>query len=778
MRTKLTNKRKIILIISIIILILYYFSLPKPLFIKPTSTVVLSSDGRLLGARIANDGQWRFPPSDSVPEKFKQAIITFEDQHFYAHPGVNIVSLFRAAAQDIKTGRIVSGGSTLSMQTIRLSQNHPKRNIYQKIKEIILATRLELAYSKEEILNLYSSNAPFGGNVVGLDASAWRFFGRSANDLSWAEAATLAVLPNAPSLIYPGKNETKLRAKRNRLLLKMMQKQIIDSLTYSLSLSEPLPNKVQTLPNLAPHLLQQFNKSNRGKLQTSTIDYKLQKKNLAILKEYSKKLYSNNIFNAAILVVEVSTGNVLSYIGNTENNNDGQNHGNYVDIIQSNRSSGSILKPLLYAYMLQEGLILPHTLIPDIPTVISNYQPENFDRQYTGATPADEALQKSLNVPAVRELQMYNYHRFYHRLHELGFSTVNRPADNYGLSLILGGAEVKLWDLAKVYSSMARVLNNFHERGYDKSDWHKPYLTPHAPNKFKKGKLLDAAAIWFTLEAMRGLNRPQTESGWKWFSNTNDLAWKTGTSHGFRDAWAVGVNKKYCVAVWVGNADGEGRSGNIGIETAAPLMFRVLNQLPKTEWFKQPKTEMVQVDVCKKSGYRAGANCPNVNKEYISPKGEETAICPYHKLLHLDANEEYQVNSSCEAPSKIVHKAFFILPPVIAWYYRRVHPDYISPPPFRSDCANAATHSMEMIYPKQGTKVFIPLENSGKRGAVVFELAHKHPNTKVYWHLDKEYLGFTIDVHQMSLSPNIGRHQLTLVDENGETITLGFTAVN
>jgi penicillin-binding protein 1C len=168
----------------------------------------------------------------------------------------------------------------------------------------------------------------------------------------------------------------------------------------------------------------------------------------------------------------------------------------------------------------------------------------------------------------------------------------------------------------------------------------------------------------------------------------------------------------------------------------------------------------------------------NVNKEYISPKGEETAICPYHKLLHLDANEEYQVNSSCEAPSKIVHKAFFILPPVIAWYYRQVHPDYISPPPFRSDCVNAATHSMEMIYPKQGTKVFIPLENSGKRGAVVFELAHKHPNTKVYWHLDKEYLGFTTDIHQMSLSPSKGQHQLTLVDENGETITLGFTAVN
>jgi len=764
------NKKRVLLIIGFILLALYYFALPKPLFQKPTSTVILSKEGRLLGARIASDGQWRFPANDTVPDKFKKAIITFEDQYFYKHPGVNLISLFRAAWQDLKAGKIVSGGSTLSMQVIRLSQNHPKRNIYQKLKEIILATRLEWSYSKDQILALYAANAPFGSNVVGLDAAAWRFFGRQALDLSWAESATLAVLPNAPSLIYPGKNEEKLRAKRNRLLHKLMINNVIDSLTYELALSEPLPGKVKHLPSLAPHLLQEINSKYKGQLQKTTIDYDLQKSNLQIMREYSKNLRANHIYNAAIIVLEVQTGNVLTYIGNTENNN----HGNYVDIIQSRRSSGSILKPLLYAYMLQEGLMLPKSFVKDIPTIISGYQPENYYRQYRGLVPADEALQQSLNVPAVNELQQYDYSRFYLRLRDLGFTTINRSADNYGLTLILGGAEVKLWDLATVYSSMARVLNNYPAKGYNLSDWHKPYIIAQKSSKFQEGKKLEASSIWFTFNAMRYLNRPQSESGWQQFSSTRRVAWKTGTSHGFRDAWAVGVDPKYMVGVWVGNADGEGRVGITGLQAAAPLMFQVFKRLPHTSWFHKPVLEMAKTKVCAVSGYRASPNCPDIVEEYIPRKGEESPLCPYHKLIHLDATGQYQVTSNCESVSRMIHQKRLVLPPVEAWYYQKQHPEYSAPPPFRSDCNAVSTKSMAMIYPKSGTQVFIPIEHSGKRGAVVFKVAHKQPNITVYWHLDGKYLDSTIGTHEMSLSPDKGKHFLSLVDENGESIGCWF----
>ncbi len=768
------NKKRILTVAGLILLILYYFALPKPLFQKPTSTVILSKEGRLLGARIAKDGQWRFPAGGQVPKKFAKSIIAFEDRYFYHHPGVNLASLVRAAWQDISAGRIVSGGSTLSMQVIRLSKDHPKRNFYQKIKEIILATRLELGYSKDEILSFYATNAPFGSNVVGLDAASWRFFGRQANELSWAEAATLAVLPNAPSLIYPGKNSDKLRRKRNRLLFKMMEQQIIDTLTYELSIQEPLPGKVKPLPNIAPYLLQEVNLKYRGQLQKTTINYDLQKNSLEILRNYSKNLYANHIYNAAIIVVEVKTGDVLCYIGNTEKNGDKQNHSNYVDVIQARRSSGSILKPLLYAYMLQEGKMLPKSFVKDIPTEISGYQPENYNRQFTGVVPADEALQRSLNVPAVRELRRYGYPRFYLRLQKLGFTTIDRSADNYGLTLILGGAEVKLWDLAKVYSSMARVLNNYPERGYDLSDWHEPKVIRQKPSEFKQGKLLEASSIWFAFEAMRKLNRPSNELGWQQFSSTRNVAWKTGTSHGFRDAWAVGVDSKYLVGVWVGNADGEGRAGITGLHAAAPLMFQVFDLLPSTSWFKQPVAEMKKMKVCAKSGYRAGSNCTVVYEEYNPIRGEETPLCPYHKLVHLDKTGQYQVNSQCMSVNKMIHQKRFVLPAVCAWYYQQLHPEYSAPPPYRSDCNNVSTKSMAMIYPKSGAKVFIPIDHSGKRSEVVFKVAHKLPNIKIYWHLDGKYLAFTKGQHEMSLSPAKGKHLLSLIDENGEQVFCKF----
>jgi len=772
---KILKQKKLYLgITAFILLLIYWKSLPKELFIKPTSLVVKSSDGQLLGARIAKDGQWRFPELDSVPVKFEKCIINFEDRHFYHHPGVNIGSLFRAAYQDLKAGKIVSGGSTISMQCIRMAYDNPPRNIYQKIKEIILATRLELRYSKKEILRLYASNAPFGSNVVGLEAASWRFFGCSSSKLSWAEAASLAVLPNAPSLIYPGKNTEKFRAKRNRLLHTLLKKNIIDSITYTLSIAEALPEKVKVLPNLAPHLLAEIQKQVPGRQLNSTLDYGLQQRANAILKDYSKRMIANRIFNAAIIVVEVATGNVLVYIGNTSAPNDGHDHGNYVDVIQARRSSGSILKPLLYASLLQEGKILPRTLISDIPTEISGYQPENFNRQYEGVVHADEALQRSLNVPAVRELQMYGYPRFYHRLQELGFTTIDRSADNYGLTLILGGAEVKLWELAGVYSSMARVLNNYQSKGYHLNDWRMPQYLPSSPKQASEEKILDATSIWFTFEAMRNLKRPQNESGWNVFSSSRTLAWKTGTSHGFRDAWAVGVDPKYLVGVWVGNADGEGRAGMTGIGSAAPLMFRVFDLLPSCPWFNKPQLEMVEAQICDKTGFRAGANCPDVHREYIPKKGYGSRLCPYHKLINLDSKGQYQLTSNCESPSKMQRKKMFVLPPAQAYYYKQIHPEYSSPPPFRPGCISSGTRALEMIYPKSGAHVFIPKDHSGKRGEVVFQASHTQDKMKVYWHLDKKYMGFTQGRHQMSLSPQAGKHHLSLVDENGESIQIWF----
>ena len=312
----------------------------------------------------------------------------------------------------------MSGGSTLSMQLIRIARKGKARNFYQKIIEILMAFRLELAYSKKEILALYASHAPFGGNVVGLEAAAWRFFGRSAKELSWAESATLAVLPNAPSLIYPGKNSLRLLKKRNRLLNRLRNQGVIDSLTCELSKQEEVPSKIHSLPGLANHLLDRVCKEYKGERLTSSIKYTLQKQVDNLVQKHQKSLESNLVYNMAVLVLDVESGKTLAYIGNTKKIGK-EKHANQVDIIRSARSTGSILKPFLFAAMLANGDILPTTLVPDIPTQIANYSPKNFNLEYDGAVPANRALSRSLNVPAVRMLHQFGVNQFHYLLRKI-----------------------------------------------------------------------------------------------------------------------------------------------------------------------------------------------------------------------------------------------------------------------------------------------------------------------------------------------------------------------
>ena len=394
------NKKKTIVLF--LLLVAYYFCLPKHLFKDPTATVITSNKNELLGALIADDGQWRFPENDSVPDKFKTCIIAFEDEYFYNHPGFNLISIFKALKENIDSGEIKRGGSTITQQVIRLSRKGKQRTYWEKFKEIILATRLEFRHNKDEILALYASHAPFGGNVVGLDAASWRYFNRNSEDLSWAESATLAVLPNAPSLIYPGKNQTQLLNKRNRLLKKLLENQTIDSLTYNLSISEGLPQKPYPLPQIAPHLMQTIAKNNKGQRIKTSVNKNLQQQTNSIVFNHYNTLKQNEIYNISVLILDVKTRKVLTYVGNAPTD---KNHQNSVDIINKPRSTGSILKPFLYAAMLDAGDILPNTLVADVPTQFGDYSPENFNKEFDGAVPAKRALSRSLNVPAVRMLQ-------------------------------------------------------------------------------------------------------------------------------------------------------------------------------------------------------------------------------------------------------------------------------------------------------------------------------------------------------------------------------------
>ncbi len=765
-------KHKIKLSFVCLTFVLWLFCLPKPLFTDPSSTVVKSREGVMMGARIAGDGQWRFPEMDSVPLRFEQCILHFEDEYFYSHPGFNPVAMSKALYQNLTTDKR-RGGSTLTQQVIRLSRKNKERSYYEKLIEVFMATRLEAGHSKKEVLNYYASYAPFGGNVVGLETASWRYFGIPSSELSWGQSASLAVLPNAPSLIFPGKNEAILKKKRDRLLEKLFQKNIIDQTTYELAVDEALPSKPVPLPQTAPHFTERVRGAFPQQQITTTINIQLQKNINAIVKDHHLLLKQNEINNLAVLLLDVNTKEVLAYVGNTPTTRE---NNNYVDIITKSRSTGSVLKPFLYASVLHSGELLPNALVADVPTVINGYSPQNFDTQFNGAIPASTALSRSLNIPAVRMLRAYGLPKFYNKLQDLNFKTIAKPPGYYGLSLVLGGAESSLWEVTNAYAGMASTLNFFNAS----SSEYRPneFATP----TFIKGEIVDfgnkqydppifnAGAIYHTFNSLQKVNRPQGEENWNFFSNSQPIAWKTGTSFGFKDAWAVGVTTKYAIGVWVGNADGEGRPGLTGIQAAAPVLFDVLDILPQNEWFETPFGELIQAEICAKSGYLKGVYCEETLAEWIPKEGIRSASCPFHKQVFLNEKESLQVNSSCYSLLEMKQKNWFVLPPILEYYYAPLHPEYKVLPAYKSDCLQAGESKMEFIFPKKNEKIILPKNFDETINEVIFTLAHRDPETKVFWYFDDQFIGETQTFHELALAPKPGRFLLLAVDEEGNEV--------
>ena len=758
--------------VALLLLLAYAFCLPRHLFPQPYATVLESAEGKLLSAKIAIDGQWRFPEVDSVPYRFKMSVLQFEDAHFYHHWGVNPVSVVKALVRNVKSGRVQRGGSTLTQQVVRIARNHQQRTYAEKLIEMIWATRLEFRYSKESILRLYASHAPFGGNVVGLDMAAWRYFGVAPHQLSWAQSATLAVLPNAPSLIFPGKNQQRLLAKRNALLHKLYTAKIIDKETYDLALTEPLPTEPHPIPQLAPHLLAYASKTLEGQRITTSLPIDLQQKVSQIVAGYYSHYSQSEIYNMAALVVEVKTRKVLAYVGNTPTD---ENHQKDVDIIHAPRSTGSVLKPFLYAAMLHEGELLPTTLIPDVPTQIAGYSPQNFSNSFEGAVPADMALAKSLNVPFVWLLRQFTTYRFYEVLQKLRLKNISRHPDHYGLSIILGGAESNLWDLAQAYTNLASEVNVFAAtQQYRSAEFQSLSYMAGGPPDFGKATTalptLRAGALYSMFSAMKEVNRPTDDVAWRYYESARKIAWKTGTSFGNKDAWAIGATPEYVVAVWVGNATGEGRPTLTGVSYAAPVMFSIFNALPHTTWFQQPLDDMREVTICEQSGYLAKPECPQkLLRTTLAPK--EIGQCPYHKLVHLTPDSQYQVNASCQPVDQIYTKAWFVLPPVMEWYYKQQPVHYQSLPPFRSDCTEGvAQKALDFVYPKHLSVIYTTKSFGGEQQPFVAKAANR--SGKLFWYIDDVYLGTTDTFHEMNIFAAKGEHLLKIINEKGDEKTI------
>ena len=744
------------------------------------ATVVYDSNEHLLAARLSQDGQWRFPAAENIPDQYIQCLITFEDKRFYYHPGIDPLALSRAIITNLRKGRVVSGGSTITMQLARLLRRKSDRNFIDKLSECFYAIGLELRYSKKEILLLYASFAPFGGNVVGMDAALWRYFGRSERTLSWAESALLAVLPNQPSWMHLERNRPLLLSKRNALLYSLLALQKIDSLSFELAVDEPLPDQLHPIPTAGIHLMEYLRRThpNQSKFLT-TLDFAMQDQLNEIVKTYSVNFRGNEIHNCAILIVDNKRSNVMAYIANTTGIGVPVNNA-HVDNIQSLRSSGSILKPLLYGMAWEKGILHPGLILQDIPTMFGNFNPQNYSRTFEGISNAHSALQRSLNIPAVRLLQQFGPQQFYDGLNQIGFTSFTKPVEHYGLSLILGGGEVSVWELATVYSGLVFELTQYFTEP-DQRRWKKlknlkllksdslEFLQPYQ----RKG--MSVPAIYTMLEMMHGV----PEGTGEWDHNSQKMAarisWKTGTSFGFKDAWCIGISPEYTIVTWIGNSNGIGRPGLIGLNTAAPLLFELASSLGmKAEW-KKPFDLMRPVEVCSRSGNLPSPNCLIKDTAWLTAKESSIPMCPYHQQIYVDQSQQYRVHASCDEHP--IPKIYFVLSPMTEYFFKLKHGGYETLPPWKPKCLEQRiqpSHDVEIIFPLPGSEVFIPKDLDTLKNNIIFKATHRLNAQQLFWFLDGYYLGSTRMIHEWQTPLKAGLHHLTVVDEAGQRSSVMF----
>lgn len=736
-----------------------------PLFETPYSTVLNDRQGRLLGARIAADEQWRFPPSDSLPEKFVAAIVAFEDQRFWEHHGVDVRAVLRAMRQNVRAGHVVSGASTLSMQVVRLSQGHPERSWGQKLMEMAQALRLESHCNKEEILALYCAHAPFGGNIVGLEAASWRYYGVPAEQLSWGEAAALAVLPNAPSTVLPGRNEDVFRDKRDRLLDRLLEQSRIDSVVWRLSKAEPLPGRPMALPRQAPHALDWQCLDLPSSRCNSTIDRSLQSRVQDVVDGHVDIWRGNLVSNAAAVVVHLQTGEIRAYAGNTTSK---EVEGSGFDMLREPRSTGSILKPFLYAAAIEDGNVTPDALLEDVPTRIGDFTPHNFDRVHRGAPTVRTSLIESLNVPAVRLLRDFGVEKFHGRLRGLGMSDLEHDAVHYGLSLILGGAEIQPLQIAAVYGAFFSPLLMG-----DVPPVSDPFGRPLGVSD---PAVFDALTTLQVAEIMAEVKRPPE---WQHWQLQRPVHWKTGTSYGHRDAWAVGSDGQWLVVVWTGNASQEGRPGLIGVESSAPLFFKVLSQLP-FDGSGFPRSDALlegrQVSLCAATGMGKGPFCGQERRVRVG--GLMPQMCGYCQVIQVDG-EGARVHKECGAAFQ--DSSWVILPPAMHWYHRQNGGHFPPVPPWSPSCSEGAgggpEQRMEWVYPEGYEVVKRPRDLDGQLQSIVLEVAHVRPEARLYWHDNGLFLGETEGYHVREVQFTPGIHKVKVVDDEGGTLSATLKVV-
>ena len=713
------------------------------------SVSVLDNNGKIMGVYLNKNEQWHLKSIDKIPEKLKTAVMVFEDKNFYSHNGVDFSAVIRALKDNIFEKRR-TGASTITMQAVKMVQ--PKeRSYFNKYLEIVHAFKLEKYYKKDEILKMYLNNAPYGGNIVGYKTASYMYFRKSPKELTWSEAALLAVLPNSPGLMNVEKNREKLIEKRNFLLKKLYEKNFINERQYEISLKEPVPDKRYSFPVLAPHLVRRLVNENKDKkIIKSTIDSEIQKKTEKAVKDYSEFLKLSGINNTAVLIINNKNYEVTAYAG-SQDFYDFKNNGQ-VDGITAKRSPGSLLKPFLYAKVIDEGIAAPQSKIPDVPLYFSNFSPQNANKKYYGMVEMRDALIKSLNIPFVELLKDYGEDKFFYFLKDI-LNFEDRNPERYGLSLILGTKEFTMEEIGILYSGLANY-GNFKNLKYTEE-------STEEESTEEERQLLTKGASYLTLTTMRELERPGME---KFYREKNPVSWKTGTSHGRRDGWAAGITPEWTVVVWTGNFTGEGNPNLTGVYTGGNLLFNILKILPKTEKDFIMPSDLEKIEVDKETGYRLKYDVPY--KEIFYPKdAKPLKASPYYKKIFINKNGE-EIDSRDESFNEREEKYILVYPLEVVNYFVRENLDVSN-----IFSEKTAKKTIKFIYPKNNLKIIVPKDFDGEKSLIV-KIANIK-NQELYWYVNKEYAGKSRE-KERSFNFKKGEYEIAVVSESGETAKINF----
>lgn len=720
----------------------------------PYAKLIYDSKGNLAHAYLSADEKWRMNISvDEINPVLVKTIIYKEDKWFRSHPGVNVFAVMRAVWQNITRGERVSGASTITMQVVRMLEPR-KRTHFNKMIEMFRALQLELHHSKREILQLYLNLLPYGGNIEGVKAASYLYYGQSPQALSTAQIVILAVIPNNPNHLKIAAGNNKIIAERNKWIKQLAANDVFTEQEAADALAEPLQVDRFNAPRRIPHLSRYLAKSHKFSDKIKTfINQELQANVENIVSAEINRYRNLGITNCAVVVINNSTHKLEAYAGSAGFNEDmfqGQ-----VDGALALRSPGSALKPFLFAQAIDEGLITPHTILTDIPTNFGGFRPQNYDETFRGLLPAGEALSLSLNIPSVDLLNKITIPRFTDKLSRGGLRWIGANRKKLGLSVILGGCGVTLLELTQFYTSLAN----------------KGLLYPLRVTEFDDEKLPDTlfseASSWMITEILTGLKRPDLPTNFENSQNMPKIAWKTGTSYGRRDAWSIGYNPAYTVGVWVGNFDGKGIPELAGSDFAAPVLFKIFNYLMQHKtvpWYRMPAGIDFRL-VCSESGLPPSDYCTNLITDHYIPGISSNKKCTHLVEVFTDPEETVSYCRSCLPQTGYKTDQYPNFPAEVISYYQEMNIPYRQIPPHNPSCSRVMKDQDPVITSLSDGKEYILYKNAAN--LLQLSCSVSPDVNKVYWYINDSCIGEMATGGKLFFKPVQGTVKVSCSDDRG-----------